>query len=129
LRRMLRGSPLFQLIVDEVEKSLFQADMQIAARYASLVEDAGVRDAILGAVQAEYRRSERALLWLTGEALLAERFPLMRERFERVRAPMDDIHALQVDLLRELRGRTAGKLSVPLLQTMNCIAAGLGWTG
>ncbi|RQP04201.1 MAG: phosphoenolpyruvate carboxylase [Paracoccus sp. BP8] len=129
LRRMLRGSALFQLIVDEVEKSLFQADMRIAARYASLVEDAGLRDAILGAVQAEYRRSERALLWLTGEALLAERFPMMRDRFERVRAPMNDIHALQVDLLRDLRGRTTGKLSVPLLQTMNCIAAGLGWTG
>jgi phosphoenolpyruvate carboxylase len=129
LWRMFAESRLFQLIVDEVEKSLFQADMEIAARYASLVEDAEVRDAILGDIVAEHRRSCDSARWLTGEAVLADRFPMMRARLERVRGPMDGIHALQVDLLRELRGRAGRRLSVPLLQTMNCIAAGLGWTG
>lgn len=41
----------------------------------------------------------------------------MRECFERTRAPMNDTHALQADLLREWPGQTAGKLSVPLLPT------------
>ena len=129
LTRMFAQSPLFQLMVDEVEKSLFQADMDIAARYASLVEDAATRSAILGDIQTEYRRSTQALLWLTGSASLGARFPMMGERFARVSAPMADIHALQVDLLREARSAEAPKLSVPLLQTMNCIATGLGWTG
>jgi phosphoenolpyruvate carboxylase len=129
LARMFAQSPLFQLIVDEVEKSLFQADMAIAARYATLVEDAEIREAILGEIVAEYRRSHDAALWLTGDAALADRFPMMRARFDRVRGPMDGIHALQVDLLRDIRGRAGPRLSVPLLQTMNCIAAGLGWTG
>lgn len=129
LRRMLTRSPLFRLMVDEVEKSLFLADMDIAGHYASLVEDAAIRDAIFDDVQAEYRHSKQALLWLTGQSSLGERFPQMRERFDRVRAPMTDIHALQVDLLRQLRGQSRPKLSIPLLQSMNCIAAGLGWTG
>ena len=129
LARMFRKSPLFLLMVDEVEKSLFQADMEIATRYASLVEDAAIRSAILDDIKAEYRRSTQAVLWLTQTETLAGRFPNMRERFDRLRAPMADIHALQVDLLREVRGSTAPKLSVPLLQTMNCIATGLGWTG
>ncbi|WP_232816584.1 phosphoenolpyruvate carboxylase [Paracoccus zhejiangensis] len=129
LARMFQKSPLFQLMVDEVEKSLFQADMEIATRYASLVEDAAIRSAILDDIQSEYRRSTQAVLWLTQTDTLALRFPNMRERFDRLRAPMLDIHALQVDLLREVRSQGAPKLSVPLLQTMNCIATGLGWTG
>ncbi|MFV0302792.1 MAG: phosphoenolpyruvate carboxylase [Paracoccus sp. (in: a-proteobacteria)] len=129
LARMFQTSPLFQLMVDEVEKSLFQADMEIAARYASLVEDAATREAILGDILAEYRRSSQAVLGLTRAGSLGDRFPNMGERFGRLRAPMQDIHALQVDLLREVRSQPAPKLSIPLLQTMNCIAAGLGWTG
>ena len=42
---------------------------------------------------------------------------------------LDRIGALQVDLLRSARASRQPGVSVPLLQTMNCIAAGLGWTG
>lgn len=129
LNRMFADSPLFQLIVDEVEKSLFQADIDIAARYSALVENTDVRDTIFSDILNEYRCSEKAVLWITGSSLLAERFPAMRERFDCVKGPMGSIHALQVDLLHDLRDQAAPRLSVPLLQTMNCIAAGLGWTG
>ena len=36
LSDMFERSPLFRILVDEVEKSLFQADMEIGAQYAAL---------------------------------------------------------------------------------------------
>jgi hypothetical protein len=43
---------------------------------------------------------------------------------------VDQANRWQVQLLRETR-EAKGKeaLNMPLLATMNCVAAGLGWTG
>ena len=51
-------------------------------------------------------------------------------RFERVRPMVDRANLWQVQLLRESRDdKRDGTLNMPLLMTMNCVAAGLGWTG
>jgi phosphoenolpyruvate carboxylase len=43
---------------------------------------------------------------------------------------IDQANRWQVDLLKDARaGRPKDKALAPLLMTMNCIAAGLGWTG
>ena len=130
LEEMFEKSKLFRLIIDEVEKALYQTDLRIAARYASLVTEDDVRKAIFDKVRAEHAQSVRAVLAVTGQTALAERFPLFRDRFDRVRLHLDRIGMLQVDLLNTLRrGRRTEAAMVPLLQSMNCIAAGLGWTG
>ena len=130
LEEMFEKSKLFRLIVDEVEKALYQTDLRIAARYASLVTEDDVRKAIFDKVRAEHAQSVRAVLAVTGQTALAERFPLFRDRFDRVRMHLDRIGMLQVDLLNTLRrGKRTEAAMVPLLQSMNCIAAGLGWTG
>lgn len=132
LRAMFDDSRLFRLIVDEVEKSLFQADMRIAAGYASLVGDEKVRSDILGSVRGEYDLARESIAFVTGEDELGHRFPELRGEFERVRADLDRVNALQVALLREARsggGDDARASPIPLLQSMNTIATGLGWTG
>ncbi|MDU9005249.1 phosphoenolpyruvate carboxylase [Sedimentitalea todarodis] len=129
LSEMLRHSRLFQLIVDEVEKSLFHADMDIAARYASLVPDGTVRHAIFDNVRREYDQSCIELRSLTGTPGIGERFPNMCTRFSRVRGELGRIHELQVNLLSRTRQSSQDMDSTPLLQSMNCIATGLGWTG
>ncbi|MCB2127568.1 MAG: phosphoenolpyruvate carboxylase [Rhodobacteraceae bacterium] len=129
LARMFEGNRIFRLMVDEVEKSLFLADPELAGLYAGLVQDAGVRGRILGQIEAEYARSLASLRALTGAAAPGERFPIMRGRFERLRPQLDRINRLQVALLREMRGGNGPRVNVPLMQSMNCIAAGLGWTG
>jgi phosphoenolpyruvate carboxylase len=130
LRDMFEKSRLFRLIVDEVEKALYQTDLAQAARYAALVEDEAVREAVFARIRAEHAATVAAVLSLTGETGLAERFPMFRDRFDRVRPHLDAIGALQVALLAEARrGRRSEAVLVPLLQSMNCIAAGLGWTG
>jgi phosphoenolpyruvate carboxylase len=130
LKEMFEKSKLFRLIVDEVEKGLFQVDLAVAAKYASLVNDEAVREAIFSKVRAEYVLTREAVLSITGQTGIAERFPMFRDRFERVRGQLDRINALQVELLAEVRrGKRTEAAMVPLLQSMNCIAAGLGWTG
>jgi phosphoenolpyruvate carboxylase len=130
---MFRTFPLFRLIVDEVEKTLPLVDLAIARRFAGLVPDQALRDDIFGMVEAEYGRTVLHLLRVTGETALLDRFPNHRGRLDS-RLPMLNRASLrQVDLLRRVRSRPpgadAGEDLVPLLLSINCVAAGLGWTG
>jgi phosphoenolpyruvate carboxylase len=128
---MYNKSRGFRLAVDEVEKSLYLADMDVAEQYASLVPDRNDGERLFALIRHEHKRTARAILELTGEAKLCERFEGLQRRFERVRPMVDQANRWQVDLLRETRrngGGGDGKM-MPLLMTMNCVAAGLGWTG
>lgn len=133
LRRMFNESRLFRLIVDEVEKTLAQVDLDIARGYASLVPDAHVRKAIFAQIDAEYRLTVETVLKVSGGATIAERFPQFRERLARRLPAINQVSRQQVELLR--RYRTAGSdqerrgYLVPLLLSINCIASGFGATG
>ncbi len=130
LAEMFQQSNLFRLIVDEVEKSLFLTDMKIAAQYASLVETADTRDRIFSLIDAEFALACDGIEFLTGSNDIAARFPNLRQRFNRIRENIDRINALQVTLLRDARRKdNDGSASIPLLQSMHSISAGLGWTG
>jgi phosphoenolpyruvate carboxylase len=74
------------------------------------------------------------VLALTGERALAERFPAFRRRIEAGRPLVDRCNRWQADLLARYRaapedGEARRQVRVPLLLSMNCVAAGLGWTG
>ena len=130
LREMFNRSRGFRLAVDEVEKSLYLADMDVAEQYAALVEDRVSAERLFALIRHEHKRTARAILELTGESKLCERFEGLRRRFERVRPMVDQANRWQVQLLRETRrGGASQDLMMPLLMTMNCVAGGLGWTG
>ncbi|MCH7551567.1 MAG: phosphoenolpyruvate carboxylase, partial [Proteobacteria bacterium] len=119
-------------VLDEVEKTLFQADLEIAALYAELVPDAALRDRVFARIRAEYALTRERLLQITGEDALAERFPAFRRRISDSRPLIDRCNRWQVGLLARYRAGENGernRVRVPLLLSMNCIAAGLGWTG
>ncbi len=127
---MLDHSRLFRMIVDEAEKSLYQSDMAIAAAYAGLVTNDATRDSVFKHIQLEHAATAKAILAITRQNSLANRFPQFRAKFDRVRPQLDQINALQINLLQQARQTTDRKaVSVPLLQSMNSIATGLGWTG
>ncbi len=120
---------LFRLMVDEVEKSLLLSDMDLAAQYAGLVPDADLRERVFARVREEHARSVAAIGFLTAGATVGARFPNLRDRIDRVRPQLDRINRLQVDQLRRFRAAPSDRAPVPLMQSMNAIAAGLGWTG
>ncbi len=127
LADMFARHPLFRLMVDEVEKSLMLTDMGIAEAYAALVENDAIRTPILSRIQAEHAAALASLRDITGTAL-GHRFPKMLARSEDLRPQLDRLNRLQIDLLRQSRQGTGGT-TVPLMQSMTCIASGLGWTG
>jgi phosphoenolpyruvate carboxylase len=130
LHDMYNKSRGFRLAVDEVEKSLYLADMSVAEQYAALVTDRISAERLFALIRHEHARTTRTILELTGERRLCERFEGLQRRFERVRPMVDQANRWQVQLLKETRSTGGGeKLMMPLLMTMNCVAAGLGWTG
>ncbi len=134
LKAMFETFPLFRLIIDEMEKTLLLVDLDVAWGYAELVPDAGLRDEIFALVQSEYERTCANLLRITGEERLGKRFPNFRDRMARRLPVLDQVGREQVRLIRRTReskgagGVRKGDL-VPLLLSINCVAAGLGWTG
>ena len=130
LRDMYKKSRGFRLAVDEVEKSLYLADMDVAEQYAGLVTDRVAAERLFALIRHEHKRTTRAILELTGEQKLCQRFEGLLRRFERVRPMVDQSNRWQVQLLRETRKTGSSEtLMMPLLMTMNCVATGLGWTG
>ena len=130
LRRLWGESRIFRLIVDEVEKSLYQTNLAIAVKYAGLVENEDIRNDIFSKIEREFELSVAQILWLTDQSSLGRRFPKMRAQAAQTAELLESAHFLQVDLLARHRRKPAGSDMPPgLLQTMNCIASGLGWTG
>jgi phosphoenolpyruvate carboxylase len=133
LRRMFEESRLFRLVMDEVEKTLNYVDLSIAREYAALVPDTDARDAVFGLIEAEYERTIRMVLWLSGAAAPAERFPRFLRRLARRLRTLNQVSRQQVELLARVRESGAGnaeeELLSALLLSMNTIAAGFGATG
>ena len=130
LRDMFNKSRGFRLAVDEVEKSLYLADMDVAEQYAELVTDRTSAERLFALIRHEHQRTSRTILELTGEKRLCERFEGLQRRFERVRpdgGPGQPLAGAAAE--GNPQGQGGEKLMMPLLMTMNCVATGLGWTG
>ena len=132
LRELFAGFPLFIDIVRNVEMALAKADFGIARLYAGLVEDVGLRGRVFGMLEAEFLRTERMVLAVTGQARLLEKNAVL-ERSIKLRNPyVDPMSLLQVALLRKKRECGASEemgvseaLDRAITATINGISAGL----
>ncbi len=106
LRRMFEHSPLFRLVMDEVEKTLLTVDLDIARDFAGLCPDEGAREAVFAMIEAEYRLTCAMALDVSGARSLAERFPLYRGRLTERLPVLNQVSREQVDLLRRFRAET-----------------------
>jgi phosphoenolpyruvate carboxylase len=134
LKQMFERSRFFRLVVDEVDKTLYQADMEIGRLYAGLVSEPETGERIHRKIAAEYELTRKMIGEITGGVDLSTRFPAFKRHVDRIRPQMDDIHRLQVKLLHEVRTQDTTAPSPrravnALLLSINCISAGLGWTG
>ncbi len=140
LAGLYRRWPFFASVMDNAELSLAKADLGTFRRYADLAPGADAL-AIRGMIEAEYVRSVRMLLLITGRERLLEGHPRL-ERAIAVRNPyVDALSAVQVELLARLRdveeagaGASEGATDPAAIRavigaTINGIAAGLQNTG
>jgi phosphoenolpyruvate carboxylase len=133
LRRMFDESRLFRLVIDEVEKTLAQVNLDIAREYASLVPDEATRDTIFRQTEAEYRLTVKMVQTVTGSPGPGTRFPKFSARLQHRLPAIDLVSRQQIELLRLYRSapteRQRRAYQVPLLLSINCIASGFGATG
>jgi len=131
LERMYAEWPFFRTLVDNAQLSLCQADLTIMRRYATLAreEEAPVIDAI----EAEYRRTEEAILTITGQSALLDNESWLQHSIRRRNPYIDPLNFLQVELMKRLQSGVTSDADADLrgavLLSLNGIAAGLRNTG
>lgn len=136
MQEMYRDWPLVTAMIDNAALALAKADLDIAHAYARLVEDPTARQKLFGMIQAEYARSEAAVLKILNAKSLLDKVPWL-DRSIRSRNPyVDPLNLIQIELIRRLRGLDADapdKVREPLRDlvrlTIQGIASGLRTTG
>ncbi|MGY1639728.1 phosphoenolpyruvate carboxylase [Geodermatophilus sp. SYSU D00703] len=130
LRELHERWPFFRTMLSNMGMVLAKTDLGLAARYAELVPDEGLRHRVFDQVTAEHARSCRMLLAVTGDDhLLADNPSLARSI--RNRFPyLEPLHHLQVEMLRRRRGGDDDELVRRNIQlTINGIATALRNSG
>ena len=107
-----------------------KGDLTIARRYAGLVPDRAMAQAIFDRVSAEWDRTVGALLAITGQTGLLEDAPELAGVI-RARLPyIDPLNHLQIDLIGRLRrGDDHPTVRDAIHLTINGISAGLRNSG
>jgi phosphoenolpyruvate carboxylase len=113
-----------------MEMVLAKSDLAVASRYAELVPDAKLREAVFGRIRDEWQRTVQAVQAITGrDSLLADNPALARSIRDRL-AYLDPLNHLQVELLHRHRsGQTDDRVKRGIHLTINGIAAGLRNSG
>ncbi len=130
LRRMHRDWPFFSTLLSNMDMVLAKSNMAIASRYADLLPDKDLRDAIFNRIREERIATITALFEITGNDRLLAGNALLARSIENRFPYIDPLNHLQVDLLRAHRaGADDPKVLRGLLLSINGISAGLRNSG
>ncbi len=130
LQAMASEFPLFIDLLRNVEMALGKVDLGTARLYSSLVEDRLLRERIFDMFEAEFNRTVRAILTVTGQSELLQNNQVLGHSI-RLRNPyVDPMHLIQVDMLRRKRaGENTPEVNRAIAATISGISAGLRNTG
>lgn len=130
LQEMYAAWPFFRTTLDNLEMVLAKSDMAIAARYAALVEDRPLGDAIFGRIRDGWHRTRDRLLEISGQSRLLEHNPSLDESI-RLRLPyIEPLNLLQIELIKRHRsGETDPRISEGIQLSINAIATALRNSG
>jgi phosphoenolpyruvate carboxylase len=133
LAELYRTWSFVTAVLDHAELALARVDLDVARRYASLASEPG-DDARWAAIEAEYERSVRGLLEISGRSRLLEASPAIARQIERRNPDVDVLSEFQVIGLDRLRQQALDAADHDELErlvrlTVSGIAAGLQGTG
>jgi len=134
LQGLFDHSRLFNLVIEEAEKTLAQVDLHIAKEFSELVANLELRQQIFSMIEDEYHLTVEEVLKTSNSSLLAERFPRFRRKLKRRLPMINQIGREQVMLIKQFRDLpeddpSRSEALISLLLSINCISTGLGWTG
>ncbi len=134
LKEMYENWPFFRAIMSNIQMALAKTDLRIGKLYSQLAHDKAVAEKIYGMIAEEYRRSVDRALAVSGNAYLMADVPTIALSLQRRNPYLDPLNHIQVVLLRRyhddnLPEEEREKWLVPLLRSINAIAAGMRNTG
>ncbi|NMG76895.1 phosphoenolpyruvate carboxylase [Aromatoleum diolicum] len=130
LQAMHRDWPFFATLLSNMDMVLAKSDIAIASRYAGLVRDAALRDAIFPRIRAEHEATVAALLKITGQHELLDANPLLKRSIRNRFPYLDPLNHVQIELLRRHRdGADDERIRRGIHLSINGIAAGLRNSG
>jgi len=126
LREMYREWPFFKTLLSNMDMVLAKSNIAIASRYAELVEDTELREAIFPRLRAESHSTIEMLLAITGQQALPDQNPLLARSIKNRFPYLDPLNHIQIELLKRHRtGNTDERVVQAIHVIINVIAAGL----
>jgi len=130
LAAMHKEWSFFATLLSNMDMVLAKSDIAIASRYAELVKDIALRDAIFPRIEKEHADTVSALRAITGQAELLDANPLLKRSIRNRFPYLDPLNHVQVELLRRYRdGHQDDRVRRGILLSINGIAAGLRNSG
>ncbi|QBM77322.1 phosphoenolpyruvate carboxylase [Sphingomonas sp. AAP5] len=130
LAEMAQGWPFFAASLANMEQVIAKSDMDIAARYATLVEDRALADAIFPRIVGGWQQAHDGLLEITGQTRLLQAHPALDASI-RLRLPyIEPLNLLQIELIKRRRaGDEDERIGEGILLSINAIATALRNSG
>ena len=130
LRAMYKNWPFFRTLLSNMDMVLSKSSLAIASRYANLVSDVALREAIFSRISREWRDSVDALNAIMEQSYLLAHNPLLLRSIHNRFPYLDPLNHVQVELLKLHRGHvTSEKVLTGIQLTINGISAGLRNSG
>ncbi|WP_373283865.1 phosphoenolpyruvate carboxylase [Nocardia exalbida] len=130
LADLYRRWPFFRTVLSNLAQVMAKSDLDIAARYAELVDDVALREQIFGMIRDEHARTVRMHAAITGNDHLLADNPSLAESIHNRFPYLEPLNQMQVQLLRRLRaGDDSELVKRGILLTMNGLATALRNSG
>jgi phosphoenolpyruvate carboxylase len=134
LHTMFKEWPFFHSLLRNTQMSLTKGEMHIASEYAELVQDRAVANEVYGIIADEYQRTLNEVLRVSGYDNLVDIDPVLGTSMQRRNPYLDPLNHIQITLLKRYRDENMSDKEremwlVPLLRSINAIAAGMRNTG
>jgi phosphoenolpyruvate carboxylase len=127
---MYRHWPFFRTLLSNMDMVLAKSSLAIASRYASLVQDVALREAIFSRIAKEHKASVDALNAIMGQPHLLAYNPLLLRSIRNRFPYLDPLNHVQVELLKLHRAHaTSEKVLIGIQLTINGVSAGLRNSG
>jgi phosphoenolpyruvate carboxylase len=130
LRNMYKHWPFFRTLLSNMDMVLSKSSLGIASRYAGLVQDVALREAIFSRISKEWKSSVEALNAIMQQPHLLAHNPLLLRSIQNRFPYLDPLNHVQVELLKLHRSHaTSEKVLTGIQLTINGISAGLRNSG
>lgn len=134
LREMYATWPFFRNLLSNAQMALTKAEMDTAEEYVALASDQERATSVFARIQDEYRRTVHHILQVSDSSELMSDNPDIARSLQRREPYIAALNLVQITAIERYRNQdldeeTREKWLLPLLRSINAIAAGMRNTG